>query len=135
MTTTRTRLARTGTAVAATAAVSLGSVALFAAPAHADYEKEKDFRVAGVEADFNVELEHGRYDVDFDLDDARPGSRWRVVLKHNGTTFHNRVHRADADGDVDVDTIRPNSKGKDRFTVKVVKVGSKAKASRTITMR
>jgi hypothetical protein len=101
-----------------------------AAPANADGpEKETEFRVAGAEVDFSVEKDDGRFEVEVDVDDARPGSKWRVVLWHDGRRYHNKVHRADDDGDIEIDKKRRDTKGKDTFKVKVKKVGGAAKTS------
>src|SRR5690606_38776865 len=110
-----TRIRKASIAIVAAAAIPVGSVAMFNGPAFADYEKERDFRVGGADVDFSVELERGKYEVSVDLDDARPGSRWKVVIKHNGTKIHGKKHTADRDGEVDIDKVRPNTKGKDKF--------------------
>lgn len=118
----------------------LGVAALLAAPlsimttSPAMAGKDRDFRVAGAEVDFEVEKEDGRFEIDVDIDDARRGSKWRVTLWHNGKRFHNKVHRADSDGDVDIDKSRRNTRGRDVFKVKVKKVGGPKKV-RTIRMR
>jgi len=126
---------RKSTAAVGAAALLAAPVSMIASPAHADGPgKQKEFRVAGAEVDFSVERDDGRFEVDVDIDDARPGSRWRVVLKHDGNRFHNNVHRADGEGDIDIDKNRQNTRGADKFTVKVKKIGGPAK-SRTIRMR
>jgi hypothetical protein len=122
------------TAPLAAAALVAAPVAVIAAPAQADGpEKEREFRLAGAEVDFSVEKDDGRFEVEVDIDDARPGSKWRVVLRHDGKRFHNRVHRADDDGDIEIDRNRRNTAGADVFKVRVKKVGGSAK-SRTIRM-
>ncbi len=35
-----------------------------------------------VEVDFKVERGDGRFEVEVDIDDAKPGTRWRVVPQH-----------------------------------------------------
>ena len=118
------------TSVAALAAATLvgAPLALVAAPAHADVEKEREFRVAGAEVDFQVEKER-RFDVDVDIDDARPGSRWRIVLRHDGKVVHDKVKRADDDGEVDVDLKRRDTAGKDTFKLTVKRVGGAQKSA------
>ncbi len=123
---------RSTTAALGLAALVAAPIAV-AAPAHAD-GKDREFRVAGAEVDFSVEKDDGRFEVSVDIDDARPGSKWRVVLRHDGKRYLNKVVRAERDGDVDIDRNRPNTKGKDVFKVKVKKVGGGAK-SRVIRMR
>ncbi|MBC9731827.1 hypothetical protein [Nocardioides marmotae] len=126
---------RTAAAVLGATSLLAAPLSLVAAPAHADGpEKERSFRVAGADVDFHVEKEDGRFDVDVDVDDAKPGSKWRIVLRHDGKVFHNKVHRADSDGDIDVDKRRADTKGADVFKVTVKKVGGKSKSS-TIRMR
>lgn len=57
-----------------------------------------------------------------------------MTLKHDGRRYHKKVHRADGDGDVEIDRTRADTRGADVFKVKVVKVGGGSK-SRTIRMR
>ncbi|WP_110206194.1 hypothetical protein [Nocardioides daejeonensis] len=131
------RMRKAATALAATGALTAGVVSMSTSLAHADGpEKSRDFRVGGADVDFSVDLDHGRYDVDVDVDDARPGSRWKVVLRHNGKKIAHGTWRADRDGDVvDIDRNRSNTRGQDRFKLTVKQVGTKAKKSRTIVMR
>ncbi|GHJ60593.1 hypothetical protein NOK12_31110 [Nocardioides sp. OK12] len=127
---------RTATATLGAAALLATPLALLGGPAHADGpEQDRDFRVGGAEVDFSVEKEDGRFEVEVEVEDAEPGSRWRVVLKHDGRKVHSRVHRADGDGDVaDIDKDRPDTKGADAFKLRVKKIGG-GERSRTITMR
>jgi hypothetical protein len=129
-----TNIRKTIAAVGA-AALFATPLSMIASPAHADGpEKEREFRLAGAEVDFSVEKDDGRFEVEVDIDDAKPGSKWRVVLRHDGKRFHNKVHRADGDGDIEIDKTRRNTKGADTFKVRVKKVGGASK-SRTIRMR
>ncbi|GAB2877296.1 hypothetical protein [Nocardioides pacificus] len=126
---------RSTTATLGAAALLIAPLSLMSAPAHADGpEKKREFRIAGAEIDFSVEKDDGRFEVEVDIDDARPGSRWRVILKHDGKRFHNRVHRADGDGDIEIDRKRGDTRGADVFKVRVKQVGGGAKG-RTIRMR
>lgn len=124
---------RTAATLAAGALVATPLAVLTATTASADIDKEREFRVAGADVDFSVEKDDGRYEVEVDLDDAPRGSKWRIVLRHDGTKIHDRVHRADGDGDIDVDRSRPDTRGDDRFKVVVKKVGG-ANRSAVITM-
>lgn len=124
---------RTTAALGATALLT--SLGLVAGPAHADGpEKDREFRVAGAEVDFSVSKDDGRFEVEVDIDDAEPGSRWRVVLWHDGKRYHSKVHRADGDGDVEIEKDRRNTRAADTFKVRVKLVGG-AGATRTIRMR
>ena len=94
---------------------------------------EKEFNVGGAHAHFEVEREDGGYKVDVDIDDAAPGSRWRITLWHDGNRFFRDTRRADGDGDVnDVERQRPNTQGKDVFKVRIKRVGGDS-AVRRIT--
>lgn len=124
---------RTTATIGAAALLATPLAVLGAAPANA---ADREFRYGGAEVEFDVEKDDGRFEVDVDIDDARPGDRFRVVLRHNGKVFHKGTHRADRDGDVvDLDKNRPNTRGKDVLKLKVKKVGAKKAAVRTIRAR
>ncbi|KRF17626.1 hypothetical protein ASG90_04440 [Nocardioides sp. Soil797] len=126
-------LRRTAATIGAAALLATPLAMLGASPASADADRE--FRYAGAEHEFDVEKDNGRFKVEFDIDDAKRGSKWRVVIRHDGKVIHKRVHRADSDGDVEINKNRPDTKGKDVFKVKVKKVGAKKAATRTIVRR
>ncbi len=122
---------RRTTATVAAAGLLATPIAL-ASPAAAT---DKDFRVGGADVDFSVEKDDGRFEVDVDIDDAKPGTRWRITLWHDGQRFFKDTRRAGSDGDVaDVERNRPNTRGKDVFKVKVKRVGGESK-TRTIRKR
>ncbi len=122
---------RRTTALAAAGAL-LASPLAFASPASAT---EKEFKVGGADVDFSVEKDDGRFEVEVDIDDAKPGSKWRITLWHDGKRFFKQTRTADSDGDVnDVERKRPNTKGKDVFKVKIKRVGGASKV-RTIVKR
>ena len=125
-------LRRTTATLATTALLATPIVALTAAPASA---ADREFRVAGAEVEFDVDRDDGRYEVDVEIDDAKPGSKWRVILRHNGKVYFNRVRKADRDGEFEIERKRKNTRGKDVFRITVKKVGGKAKKSRKIVRR
>lgn len=121
-------------AVLGVVTLAAAPASLLASPAHADGPgKHVQFRVSGAHVDFKVQKDEGRFDVDVDLDRAKRGSSWRVVMWHDGERFHNKVHRADIDGDVDIDKRRDDPPGADTFKVRVKKIGGDSK-TRTIRM-
>jgi hypothetical protein len=126
-----TNIRRITAAIAGGALVAAPLTLLAASPASA---VEREFMVGGADVNFGVEREDGGFKVDVDLDDARPGSRWRIILKHDGRTYFNEVRRADGDGDIEVERNRPNTQGRDVFRATVKKVGGPMK-SRTIRLR
>jgi hypothetical protein len=121
-------------------AASLGTAAMIAAPLTLVTPKpagavQREFDLAGAEVDFEVEKEGGRFEVEVDIDDARPGSQWRVKLWHDGNRYHNRIHTADRFGEVEIDKLRPDTSGDDVFRVKVRRIGTDNAKVRTITLR
>ncbi|GGD15816.1 hypothetical protein GCM10007231_13560 [Nocardioides daphniae] len=125
-------LRKTTATLGATALLATGLGAVATAPAQA---ADREFRCSGAEVEFDVEKEDGRFEVEADIDDAKPGSKWRITLRHDGKVYYNKVRTADSDGDVEVDRNRRNTAGKDVFKITVKKVGSKKSCSRTITRR
>ena len=123
---------RTAVLVGATMAASSLVLTTTATSASA---ADREFRYAGAEIDYDVEKDDGRFEIDVDVDDAKPGSRWRVILKHDGKRFHQAVHRADSDGELDIEKNRANTSGKDVFTLKIKRIGADKAAVRTIRAR
>lgn len=116
------------TALLATA----GTTALVAAPAHADVERRGT--CAGATYELNVDRERGGFEVDADIDNARVGSEWRVTIRHDGKVATSRVLRADDEGELDLDTFRRNTAGKDVFKLMVTPAGG-ASCSTKVTLR
>ena len=109
------------TALLATAAA--GTTVMLAAPAHAHADVERTGTCAGATYELNVDRERGGFEVDADLDHARPGSSWRIAIRHDGQVVTSKVHRADAEGEIDVDAWRTNTSGTDTFVLTVKPVG------------
>ena len=107
------------TTLVATAAA--GSTVLVAGPASADVERRGT--CAGATYELNVDRERGGFEVDADIDDARPGSEWRVAVRHDGRLATSRVLRADGEGELDLDTFRRNTRGRDTFRLTVTPAG------------
>jgi anti-sigma-K factor RskA len=110
------------TALLATAAA--GATVLVATPAHADVERRGT--CAGATYELNVDRERGGYDVDADLEGAKAFSTWKVAIRHNGNLAVTRTIKADDEGELDLDTFRKNTAGKDTFKVVVTPAGGSA---------
>ena len=110
------------TALVATAAA--GTAVLVAAPASADVEKRGT--CAGATFELNVDRERGGYDVDADVEGARSSSEWTVAVRHNGRVAVSRTITADDEGELDLDTFRKNTRGKDTFKLTVTPAGAGA---------
>ncbi len=114
-------LRRTTVTLGSLALLSVPMVALTATPAAA---VEKSKRCDGATMELSVERDDGRFEVESDIDDAEPGSKWRIVLKQDGQTFFTDVSRADVDGDISVDRDRSDTAGSDTFKLRVNRVGT-----------
>ncbi|HEX5918351.1 MAG TPA: hypothetical protein VFY76_10880 [Nocardioides sp.] len=118
------------TALVATAAA--GTTVLVAGPASADVERRGT--CAGATYELNVDRERGGFEVDADIDNARAGSEWRVAVRHDGALATSRVLRADAEGELDLDTFRRNTAGTDTFRLTVTPSGGSS-CSLRVTLR
>jgi len=123
---------RTAALIAAGAIALPTSAVLLAGPANADVERHG--AIGSGDYDFSVDREGSGYEISFDIDRVTPGSKWKVVLRHDGKRIVNRTLTADHEGELDVETYRSNTAGKDVFKVKAKKVNGAAKASATITV-
>lgn len=125
---------RRATATIGTAALLATPLAMLgASPASA---ADREFRYGGAHVEFDVEKDDGRFEIDVELDNIRKAHfRYRIVLRHDGKVIHNRIHRAGADREIEIDKNRRNTKGKDVFRLKVKRVGWKKAANRAIVRR
>ena len=101
----------------------------------ADDDTERTIACGRAQVELSVDKEAGGFEVDGDVDNAKPGSTWKVVLRHDGTQVLARTLKADAEGDLDVDTLRPNTAGSDVFTFRVKNLSTDAKACKVSVTR
>lgn len=127
MTTTRRIAATLSTAALIAAPMSV----LTASPASA---ADREFRYAGAEVEYDVEKDDGRFEIEVDVDDAKPGSRWRVTLWHDGKRYYHRT-RVARGGEFEIERHRPNTRGKDVFKMRIKRVGGPAAQTRIIRRR
>lgn len=125
-------LRRTTTMLGATLAASALVLGTTTLPANA---ADREFSYAGADVEYEVEKDDGRFEVEVEIDDAKPGSRWQVVLRHDGKRYYKKTHRANGDGEIEIEKNRPNTRGKDVFKMKVKKIGVKNARVRTIRLR
>jgi hypothetical protein len=126
------------TAVALSAVTAtLPALALTAAPANAgDGDVEKARNCGGFRIELKVGPEDGGWEIESDVDDAKAGSEWRVVIRQDGRTVFSRVRTAGPRGDVEVDLRRPNTAGRDTFRFRAHPAGNPDRAcSLQITRR
>jgi hypothetical protein len=126
-------------ALPAAGALIAGSTVLtvHAAPALADGpEKHARGNVAGAHYDISIEKDR-KFEVDADLEGVAAGSRWKMVVRHDGKKVGTRIaHAVRDDGryEVDFDDVHSaNTKGKDRFKVTLKRINGHGKVVRTIT--
>ena len=105
-------LAVLGTAAAASPGV--------AAPVSAgEVEREKAGYCTGTSRwELNLEKEGGRIEVDLDIDTRRVDRKWRVRIVHNENLFVAATYRTDREGEIEIDKLRPNYAGTDKFRFK-----------------
>jgi RNase P/RNase MRP subunit p29 len=101
----------------------------------ADDDTERTIACGRAQVELSVDKEAGGFEVDGDVDNAKPGSTSKVVLRHDGTQVLARTLKADAEGDLDVDTLRPNTAGSDVFTFRVKNLSTDAKACKVSVTR
>ena len=123
------------TAVATTAAgalVAVPLVALSAAPAFADRERNGSCSKGGT-YELGVDKERGGFEVDTEVDTRTAGVKWRLTIKHDGKVATRVVRTTDREGEVSRDVWRAGTAGKDVFTFRAVNLenGSVCKASIT----
>jgi hypothetical protein len=94
---------RTSALISAGTMVAL-PLAFVAAPAHADVERHGACGDGRYE--LSVDREAGGWEVSVDIDGVKLGSKWKVVLRHDGDRFAKRTIRADREGDVDLERFR-----------------------------
>ena len=84
----------------------------------ADDDLERSARCGQAVVELSVDRENQGFEVDGDVDNAKPGSSWKVVIRHDGDKVLARTLTADAEGGLDVDTLRANTAGNDVFTLR-----------------
>jgi hypothetical protein len=101
-----------------------------------DDDLERSARCGQAVVELSVDRERRGFEVDADVDRAVPGSTWKVVVRHDGDKVLTRTLEADAEGDLDVETRRPDTAGDDVFTLRVKNLDTDAKACRlTVSTR
>jgi len=119
-------------ATAAAAAVAVGTVA----PAYADIDRHG--RYGSGHYEFSVDREHGGYEVSFDLEGVKAGSRWVVALRHDGRLITRKTitaHYDDGTGELSLERWARNTAGSDKFQVRFRQAGTQVYKSSTITVR
>jgi len=123
---------RTTIALGTACALAVPTALAVATPANADVERHGS--CGGGTYELSVDREDGGFEVSADVDRVEPGSRWRVVLRHDGNRFYRNVLRADHEGDLDVERFRTNTAGSDTFRFRAKRLGSTAGCGATITV-
>lgn len=103
--------------VAGASAVGVMALALLAAPS-ATLAKSGAVQAAGTctgaaTTKIKASPENGRLQVEFEVDQARAGQTWHVVLRHNGTAFWSGNKTANAGGGFTVSKLTNNAAGTD----------------------
>jgi hypothetical protein len=64
--------------------------------------------------------ENGQIEVNAEIDNVRPGTRYRVQIFRNGVSFYNVVQTVSPLGKIDVALVRPNAAGADTMRLLAV---------------
>ncbi|MCB1131122.1 MAG: hypothetical protein KDN05_08335 [Verrucomicrobiae bacterium] len=72
----------------------------------------------GVKTKLKASPENGRVEVEYEIDQARPGDRWRVVIKSNGRTILRTVRKVNSAGNVEVRKLAANASGTETIRVR-----------------
>lgn len=108
------------------------SLLVSAGPASADVDRTGACGPGRYE--LSVDREDGGYDVSVDLDRLAPGSKWRVVVRHEGRTVADVVRTAERDGDVDVERSVRGTRGTETFSFTAKRVGTRTSCGTTVTV-
>ena len=107
----------------AATAIAVPAVALTAGTAFAVPDIERHGQCGTGDYEFGVDHEDGGFEVESQLEHLPAGQKWRITLKHDGKTYYSRVRSADVEGDIDVDSYRSDTAGKDVFTYTAKRIG------------
>lgn len=117
-------------AVSVAGLIAVPVVVVTAGPAAADLERTE--RCGSARYLLAVDREGSRFDVDAEIDGAVPGSRWRIILQHEGRAVSNVVRTAGPDREIEVDRFVRNTPGVDRFRLTVRSLDTGASCSTRI---
>ena len=78
----------------------------------------------GIETKLKLSPENGQIEVEYELEDAVPGSRWRVTVTKNGRTILRTTKRANAAGYLEVRQVTRNLKGNETIRATAERVGT-----------
>lgn len=124
--------ARTIAATTAGALLAVPVAVLVAAPANADIERHGN--CGGGRYELSVDREGGGFEVNVDLDNVAPGSKWKITLRQDGKRYYSERRTADREGDIDVERFRSNTNGSDKFSFRAKRVGGGASCTAAITV-
>lgn len=128
MKTTTRFAALTGAAALLAAPLSFAAIT----PAHAEVERHGSCGNGLYE--LSADRERKGFEVDADLRNVAPFSKWTFVLRHDGKRFLKVTRTADNEGDVGVDAFHRNTAGKDTFAFKAKRVDGSARCKASITI-
>lgn len=111
---------KTTTRISALAGVTalIAAPLTFAAMAPASADTNRNGSCGAGVFEFSVDKERSGYEVDADIENVTPGSKWTLVIRHDGKRATKVTRTADNEGEVAVDVNAPNTRGKDTFGFK-----------------
>ncbi|MDO9456805.1 hypothetical protein [Nocardioides sp.] len=111
-----------------------GPAALLVTAPAAQADVDRGGVCGGGRYELSVDREDGGYEVSVDLDRVAPGTRWRVVVRHDGKRIASVVRTADREGDVDVERVVRGTPGSETFRFTAKRVGTRTACGATVTV-
>ena len=77
----------------------------------------------GTKTKLEASPENGQIEVEYEIDDAAPGERWRIILRKNGKVILRTNARTNAFGEIEVRKLTANAAGRDRIEAVAKRAG------------
>lgn len=78
----------------------------------------------GSNAKLKASPENGRIEVEFEIDDAVPGQRWKIVLKNGGRSILKRTKTVNGVEEINVRALTSDRNGRDKIKAKAVNLAT-----------
>jgi hypothetical protein len=88
----------------------------------------------GVKSKLAADDENGRIEVEYEIDDARPGDIWLIVIRKNGAVILRTRKRVNAAGDAAVRVLTTNGSGNERIAAGATRVGGGGKCGGSLVV-
>jgi hypothetical protein len=90
---------------------------------HSTITRQATCGSGGVSSKLSASSENNRIEVEYELDDAKPGDVWRIVIRKNGAVILRTQKRVNGAGDAAVRILTSNDNGNERIAASATRVG------------